>query len=115
NARSYLDDLEVALVLMANLSRYFTRLEDKKKTNLLQTIFKKIVVDGNGDIISFELHSPFTYLFTLASRMNSKSEEGCGSSQVSFRPLLKKARKLINVYPKHTQNIWTISIHFGII
>ena len=86
DTRIHLDDLEVALALMVNLPRFFNRLEDKNKTNLLQTIFKKIVVDCNGDIISFELHSPFTYLSSLAKTIVPKSEEGCGSSQVSYRP-----------------------------
>ena len=86
DTRMHLDDLEVALALMIDLPKYFNRLEDKKKTNLLQTIFKKIVVNCSGDIISFELHSPFTYLFSLANKIAPNSEEGFGSSQVLYRP-----------------------------
>lgn len=57
----------------------FRRLEEKLKTNLLRNVFRKIVIDSEGDIISFELHSPFPYLITLASQFLPENEEGSGS------------------------------------
>ena len=82
DASRYLDDLEVALVLMANLSTLFQRLETKQKTLLLQIIAKQIIINRQGEIISCELHSPFSYLSSLASMLNYESEEGCGSEQI---------------------------------
>jgi len=75
-----LDDLDVALNLMTNICNLFERLEAKKKSNLLQIIIKRIIINPKGEIIDYELHSPFLYLSTLASRFNGKSKEGSGSS-----------------------------------
>jgi site-specific DNA recombinase len=76
----YLDDLEVALVLMTHISKLFERLDAQQKTTLLQIIAKRIIINKQGEIISCELHSPFSYLVTLASRISGKSKEGGGSS-----------------------------------
>ena len=82
DARQYLDDLQVALVLMAKLPILFNRLDVKQKTCLLQIVAKRIIISREGEIISCELHSPFAYLSTLATSLNRGSEEGCGSEHV---------------------------------
>lgn len=82
DARQYLDDLQVALVLMAKLPILFNRLDVKQKTCLLQIVAKRIIISCEGEIISCELHSPFAYLSTLATSLNRGSEEGCGSEHV---------------------------------
>ena len=64
----------------------FRRLEEKLKTNLLRNAFRKIVIDSEGDIISFELQSTFTYLLTLASQFSPENEDGSGSRWVQYRP-----------------------------
>jgi len=84
----YLDDLEVALVLMSKISMLYGRLGEEQKNNFLQIMAKRIIINPDGEIISHELHSPFAYLSTLASSRNGKSEEGSGSEQVRY-PLLK--------------------------
>jgi hypothetical protein len=66
----YLDDLEVALTLMMHLSTLYDRLDERQKTNLLQIITNKVIIDGNGEIISHKLNSPFEYLSTLAASLN---------------------------------------------
>jgi len=38
-----------------------------KKTNLLLIITKQIINNSQGVIVDQELHSPFSYLFTLAA------------------------------------------------
>ena len=84
DVRHYLDDLEVALVLMANISTLYQRLDKEKRTALLQVLVKRIIVNRQGEIISHKLHSPFEYLSTLSSEMNGNgSEEGDRSSWVS--------------------------------
>ena len=83
----FLDDLEVALVLMTELSTLFDRLEDNQKHILLKTIAKRIIIDPQGEIISCELNSPFAYLFALTSNYLSISEEECGSEQVRLGAL----------------------------
>jgi DNA invertase Pin-like site-specific DNA recombinase len=63
----YFDNLEVALALMTNISKLFERLEEKNKINLLQIIVKKIIINSDGEIIDQELHSPFSYLYSLTN------------------------------------------------
>jgi len=90
DATQYLDDLEIALVLMEHLSSLYVRLEEKQKTNLLQIITKKVIIDCDGEIISHELNSPFEYLFTLAASFLGNCREGGGSEQIRDRLLTKK-------------------------
>jgi DNA invertase Pin-like site-specific DNA recombinase len=82
DASRYLDDLEVALVLMANIASLFERLDEKLKTELLRIIVKRIIINTQGEIISHELHSPFTYLTTLVDQLFRINEEECGSEHV---------------------------------
>jgi len=89
----YLDDLEVALLLMTRLFDLYQRLDDKQKSNLLKIILKRIIITPDGNINSYELHPPFEYLSTLANPQNEASEEECGSEQVRY-PLLTKRRQL---------------------
>ena len=63
----YLDDLEIALVLLSQISLLFPRLEEKQKNTLLQILLKKIIINSDGEIIDFELHSPFSYLHSIAN------------------------------------------------
>jgi hypothetical protein len=65
----YIDDLEMALALIVNITELVNRLKDKQKTMVLQIIIKRIVINREGEINSFVLHSPFAYLSTLTSRL----------------------------------------------
>jgi hypothetical protein len=89
DASQYLDDLEVALVLMTNISTLYGRLEEQQRTNLLQMFVKRIIINREGEIIGHELLSPFEYLSTLANCSDSKNEEGGGSEQVRYGSLGK--------------------------
>lgn len=80
NARQYLDNLEVGIVLLATASDLFARLKEKERTLLLQVLLKQIIINCEGEIISFELHSPFTYLTTLAARLKSNGSKERGRS-----------------------------------
>jgi len=84
----YVDDLEMALALMANVSELFTRLDDKQKTMFLHIIIMQIVIDPDGNIIFLKLHSPFSYLSTLFRGLNPFKKE----RESSFRFL--DSRKL---------------------
>jgi len=85
NARQYLDNLEVGIVLLANASDLIARLKEKERTLLLQILIKQIIINCKGDIISFELLSPFTYLTALAAQLNgNRSREGGRSTTVSL-------------------------------
>jgi len=83
DARQHLDNLEVGIMLLANVSNLFRRLKEKERTLLLQVLIKQIIIDCEGEIISFELHSPFTYLTTLAARLKSNGSREGGRSTVS--------------------------------
>lgn len=78
----YLDNLEVALVLMTYIGKLFERLEEKQKTTLLQILAKRIIITPQGEIIGHKLHSPFCYLVTLANRLDGKNKDGGGSELV---------------------------------
>ena len=78
----YLDDLDVALVLMAKAHALFERLEDLQRRTLLQILMKQIMVSQDGEMIDHELDSPFTYLTELVVDLQTKSPQGRGSDQV---------------------------------
>jgi len=80
----YIDDLEIALVLMAKLGKLFERFEYKQKTNLLQILAKRIIINPQGEILGYILNSPFSYLDTLAGRKNGKNKDGGGSELIRY-------------------------------
>ena len=103
----FIDDLEMALVLMTNLPPLFTRLEDKQKNILLQTILKRLIINPQGEIISYELHSPFAYLVALTNNFLTKCEEGCSSEQVC---LGAPAHNVRNLCSNHSQKAYLVVI-----
>jgi hypothetical protein len=103
DVRQYLDNLEIALVVLTNLPTLYERFKEKKRTALLQVLIKRININREGEIISCELHSPFTYLSTLATQLiNGGSGEGGRSTSVSvstpqgtcFKPLCPRSLML---------------------
>jgi hypothetical protein len=52
----YLDDLDMALLLMTQMSKLFDRLDDKPKHKLLQILVNRIIVDRDGKIVDLELN-----------------------------------------------------------
>ena len=82
DASKYLDDLEIALALLSNISSLYERLEEKQKNELLQIIAKRIIINPEGEIISHELHSPFSYLVTLIEALSTSNEEGYRSEYI---------------------------------
>ncbi|MBN1536911.1 MAG: recombinase family protein [Anaerolineales bacterium] len=87
------DDLDVALVLMGNISLLYQRLKGKNRATLLQILVKQFIVDVQGKIINCELNSPFTYLKILANEINPNTHESCSSTQV-FVGAPKTAQRL---------------------
>ena len=90
--KTYLDDLEVALVLLSRAFDLFGRLNQNNQSIFLRILAKRIIVDLEGKIVDYELNSPFVYLKTLADAFGAPGEEGCGSDHVQQR-LLEKALK----------------------
>lgn len=80
DASKYLDDLDVAIALLTKISVLFDRLKEKERTAILQVLIKQVIVNTAGEIIQIELHSPFSYLFTLVSQ----HKEGKSSSCISL-------------------------------
>lgn len=72
---NYVDDLDMALILMANISTLYQRLDKEQRTNFLLIFVKKIVVSPEGEIIGHELLSPFEYLSTLVNRFSVQEIE----------------------------------------
>jgi hypothetical protein len=73
-ATTHFDDLEVALALMSKLSTLFPRLTLKDQSTLLQILVKQIIVNPDGEIIDYELCSPFMYLDTINKNYSLKTE-----------------------------------------
>jgi DNA invertase Pin-like site-specific DNA recombinase len=82
DASKHLDDLDVALTLLQNIKKLSQRLDNKQKNNLLQFVAKRIIINRDGEIISYELHSPFSYLSSLVTRKNGKNKEGWRSESI---------------------------------
>ena len=81
---TYLDDLEVALLLMTKLSILFHRLAEKDRAILLQILAKRIIVDPLGEIIDHQLNTPFAYLRNIVDEIQLLNIELCGSDQVNL-------------------------------
>jgi hypothetical protein len=88
----YLDDLDMALILMTQMSTLFDRLDDKAKHNLLQIVFNRIIVDPDGRSVDYELNWPFGYLSKLADDPNIKLNGQSGSKQVPFGVQIQNTR-----------------------
>jgi len=73
----------VALILMSKLSELFPRLKEADRTKLLQILAKRIIVDPNGEIVGYDLNSPFMYLDYLANDLRGVWISSRGSSDVS--------------------------------
>ncbi|MBN2149719.1 MAG: hypothetical protein JW726_20195, partial [Anaerolineales bacterium] len=75
--QQYVDDLEMALVLLRYVDRVFERLEKKQQKRLLQILVKHIIIDTQGSIIECELNPPFKYLHALKQEaFPGKKEDG---------------------------------------
>jgi DNA invertase Pin-like site-specific DNA recombinase len=86
-SRIPLDDLNSALLLIANISSLYTRLKESDRAKILQIIAKRIIVNLEGEIIDHELHSPFAYLRRLVDEFQITGFEPRGSEQLRFGAL----------------------------
>ena len=82
-SKAHFDDLDVALILMSKLPELFPRLKEADRTKLLQILARRIIVDPSGEIIDYELNSPFMYLDYLAGDLRGIFDSPRGSSDVS--------------------------------
>jgi len=78
----HMDDLGIALALMTKIEEYYQRLKIKEKTLLLQILTKKIVVNTEGEIIDYNLNSPFAYLRNIVDQGLDRKYYGSGSEQL---------------------------------
>ena len=89
----YLDDLDMALMLLTQMSTLFDRFDDKAKHKLLQILVNRIIVDPDGRIVGYELNRPFGYLSYLANDPNIELNGQSGSKQVPFGVLEVENKK----------------------
>jgi site-specific DNA recombinase len=85
----HLDDLDVALALLAKIEYIYPRLEEKQQATLLQVLAKQIMITPEGEIIGQELHSPFVYLRSIADDFDSSNPLERGSEQVRLGALIR--------------------------
>jgi DNA invertase Pin-like site-specific DNA recombinase len=71
NISAVMVDLDMALVLLAKVNILYERLDNKNKARLLKILAKRIIIDPDGQIIDYELNSPFTYLRYLDEGLNT--------------------------------------------
>lgn len=78
-----INDLDIALILLTKVGELYSRLDEKQKSTLLQILAKRIIVNGDGEIIDHVLNSPFLYLRSVVEYFfNPSNREGSGSEQI---------------------------------
>jgi hypothetical protein len=87
-AKVYLDELDAAIALMPFMYRLFERIKMKESTILLQILVKRIIVDRQGEIVNYELNSPFAYLRSLVDRFQNQDLTPRGLGHVHIHPPL---------------------------
>jgi len=68
---NYIDDLDVALMLMAQISTLYGRLQEQQRTSMLQVLISKLIVNSQGEIVDLDLNSPFTFLHKISESVDS--------------------------------------------
>jgi hypothetical protein len=82
NTHSIMVDLDLALALLSKVHLLYERLDEKSQARLLKILAKRIIINPDGQIIGHELHSPFTYLRSIAQGLEDPSSSHCDSEQV---------------------------------
>jgi len=82
DASIHLDDLDAALALMAKIGVLYPRLDEKQRSTLLQIMAKRIIVDRDGEIVDYELNSPFVYLRSVADGFSTPGNGEGGSEHI---------------------------------
>ncbi len=82
DATVHLDDLDAALLLLTKIADLYPRLGEKQCSTLLQILVKQIIVDATGEIIDYQLNSPFVYLRSLVDTLSTPSTGEGGSERI---------------------------------
>jgi hypothetical protein len=83
------DDLDLAVLLMSQISVLYERLGKNERSMLLRILAKRIILNSQGEIIDYELRSPFAYLHNIANQF-CEEKVASGSAQVQPGPLCHK-------------------------
>lgn len=67
--QTLLDGLDHALMVLAKLEMLFERLGQKEQQRLLQILFKRIIIDTEGQILEVVLNPPFQYLNKMSENL----------------------------------------------
>lgn len=94
-------DLDIALVLLTKVGVLYERLDQKNQAILLKILAKRIIIDAQGRIIDFELHSPFTYLRSLAGQVEPSGSSRRDSEQVCLGAQKTAFRKAVFILTSH--------------
>jgi signal transduction histidine kinase len=70
--RMHVDNLEVALQIIARIGTLYNRLERSEQKELLRQVVDRVVVNDAGNV-SLELRTPFAYLRDLSDEVRSVS------------------------------------------
>ena len=82
NTHAIMVDLDLALALLSKAHLLYERLDEKSQARLLKILAKRIIINPDGQIIDHELHSPFTYLWSIAQGLENPNSSHCNSEQV---------------------------------
>ena len=87
NTHAIMVDLDLALALLSKAHLLYERLDEKSQARLLKILAKRIIINPDGQIIDHELHSPFTYLWSIAQGLEDPSSSHRDSEQVRLGAL----------------------------
>jgi hypothetical protein len=67
---------------MAKMADLYPRLDKTQQGVLLQILAKRIIVGADGEIVDYELNSPFVYLRSLVQNLSTPGNGEGGSEHV---------------------------------
>ncbi len=77
NHQVHVDNLEMALQIIARIGALYNGLERKDQKELLRQVVHRVVVNDAGNV-SLELRTPFAYLHDLSDEIRSVSQQSKG-------------------------------------
>ena len=87
NTHAIMVDLDLALALLSKAHLLYERLDEKSQARLLKIVAKRIIINPDGQIIDHELHSPFTYLWSIAQGLEDPGSSHRNLEQVRLGAL----------------------------
>lgn len=69
-------------MLLTEVADLYPHLDEKQRSTLVQILVKQIIVDSTGEIVDYQLNSPFVYLRSLVDNLSTPSNGEGGSEHI---------------------------------